>query len=625
MEYESPPEKDLTFRTDQVSTIEVAQKEVQASKDVLEKLHPETVTDENDVQRTVYTFANGKGVPVRVMFYSHEETPYAEQAIKGRQAFIFGDKPTWRSEKDWDQFVGKVATTTVGTRNVLNPSVVDKSVYESNTTYLVENKLDKILDVAFSLGVQDEALRDLRQKLVQTNRFDDRSEEMLDQIIAAKMIDDNGSLKTKTDTEGEALLLLALQGDEAAQNILKTKLSKLRDLEQKNKEDNLNEKKRKFEEIGNQDAKPLPLDKLIMVHLTKYSPEYNTAENTWDIQTTFDGTKGIVPRTTIHTSLNHSVTPAGFSYGTWEDTPIAVISPMEKVIDKNGKPAVLNTVDTIFEVSPGRRLQVPEDGSVLIKPGITKDPGSLFEKTSDNEIVYTTDVQPAHIDQLSQTFDKHDNSKLNAELRNAVFGAFSVYDDEEGVHKLTIPEADFERLVNVLGTYTGNANPASYGGKVYDNENAYKDIIETLKTKGISQWVKDIFTEAGIADSIDTSTKNMIVQRVQGELVRRIKKKAIVETIQDLGYTVQPGGMWSWADDTSITERTKALALQMGVRYGAHDHDITKAVEDGIIVKLNELTSGKISLAEYKEYVTKVSLGQQSQVQLRMKYLMGAL
>jgi len=245
------------------------------------------------------------------MFYSPEETPYAESAVQGRQAFIYGEKPEWRKEEDWQQFVSQVEATTKGSKNILNPQVVNSS--EKDTIYLVENRIDKMLDMAFALGLDNKVLRNLRKQLVQDRTFSDKTEEILDQIIAAKMIDNEGNLKDHTDTEGEALMLLALQGDQSSQAILKQKLEHLKSLEEQNKNQRLIEERTKFERTGisGLEGEPLPQDELVAVHLTKYPPKYNAAEKSWDIQTTFDATKGGYPRITVHTSLNHAVEPAG--------------------------------------------------------------------------------------------------------------------------------------------------------------------------------------------------------------------------------------------------------------------------------------------------------------------------
>jgi len=295
------------------------------------------------------------------------------------------------------------------------------------------------------------------------------------------------------------------------------------------------------------------------------------------------------------------------------------------MIEKNGKPAILNTVDTVFEVSPGRRLHVPEDGSVIIRPGKTENPEALFEKKSDNEIVYAEEVLPVHIEQLTREFDRTDTSRLNSKMRQSIFSTFSYYDEQDQVHKLNIPEEDFESLVRVLGIHTWQGQGNSYGGKIYDDSVSYDDLLPELKATSISEWVRGKISEAGLTDKLSPTVVGKITAKLNAEFVRSIKKRAVNETIEELGYTVQPGGHWAWADNGAIDNRTKALALQMGVRSGAHNNDISKGLEERITRNLNQFVRGDVSAKEYKDRVTAVSLDIKSQAQLRMEYLMGAL
>lgn len=108
------------------------------------------------------------------------------------------------------------------------------------------------------------------------------------------------------------------------------------------------------------------------VHATKYMPKQHK-DGTMYIPTTAMATDFYIPRSTVHVTLNHVVTP--HMGGNWNDMPIVVLAPFNDVTEKNGKPAEVSGTDTYWSPNPDTGLILPES-TYIVQP--TSD-GHLYQ------------------------------------------------------------------------------------------------------------------------------------------------------------------------------------------------------------------------------------------------------
>lgn len=580
---------------------------------LLKGLSVESYSDEEGNQRKVFTFSNKLGTPVRVMFYSTNELPYSSLAVGEGQAFIYGDAPLARSTQEWKAFVEKVGSHNVSKGDTLNPMLIDWAKIPKESIFFVETNPQNLLDLAILLSY-DQTLGDERKAILQ-KRLTPRCEAVIDMLMAGRYLDSSDSL----DYSEEALMMLALQGDEAARNYLEDVLNEVKQQDQLNKEKEKDELVEWVaENLPREEA--LKLEDLVAVHITDYLPRDNKGR--LEMKSTFEATEWKAPRDTVHFSLNHPV--ASHMYGSWESKPYAVIASLKRMMELNGNPTVLNTVDTFFEVSPGHRLTLPED-AYIVKPGILEE-GKLFEKVEGKqEVRYkASKLSPkdvvVYLSELSKTQSSYLNDQvcgvITASHDPSVYGgSYNFEFDNEGA---LITRADYEKLNQILGSVLER-----------------RDVLTLLKEKSIQETVLQLYKEAGIEEKIPLGIVKSLVRQIEGIFVSGIKNKAIYKQIEDLGYESHAGGMWAWDRDSfEATRKTTKLGAELGIPVLPHSGHISHDVEGMFAGSLergagliNLLHSGDIPGDVYRDraytYV-KEKFAELSPQMRRMLYLIGA-
>jgi hypothetical protein len=478
--------------------------------DIYERLHPEILRDEDGIDRSVYHFQTKRGESVRVLFYPKGELPVLSPD-ESRRLFVFGEKPKSRTAQEWDTFAQSIQSQNELIGSPINPSVISPDMLKGGQNmFLVEQGVRSLLDMAITLGVDVSQIGEERLAAAQ-GRATDFLEQAMDQIIAANSIDDSGEYKSHTDTEGESLFLAALQGDVQAKKILEARLNFLKQKDVEKTEILL----ASLRDAGKKGEKALEIEDLVTVHMTRYLPKKTEAG--YEMQSTFDGSGRELPRVTQHFSLNHPV--ESHAGGDWSDSSYAIISPLKSVIRQNGSPAVLNTVDTYWDISPGRRMQFSSSDTVIVAPASTRM-DSLFT-ISDNEVQYK--------DRGISTKDVHEMcAQFPALEKNIVAGLIRLC-DEAGLHV---------------------------------DQDAH----------GETAW-----------EIIASSDKKNILQKAERFVVSLFRAELIQLAMKNMGYTVHTGGMWAWdGDSLSATEQTAMLGRELGVPVGSHQSDPRKKVEDGL-------------------------------------------
>lgn len=583
----------------------------QNRQEILEKLNPEKFVDDEGNEREVYTFHARRGHPVKVVFYSPEELPFNKEILHDKQAFVIGRRPNWREGKEWQEFLSK---TRLASKHRLSPlealPVARAQIVEAGESlFFVESNPAALLDLAFILGIEDKTLRKMRREA--GNRIiSDGAQKMLDQLIAVKAVNDEGALKEIKNYEGEALLILSLLGEGDAQGVLDKTWEKLQ-TEDGDREKVRLEKMREKAEIF--DVEPLKIEELVAVHLTRFLPRKKN--NKVEMISTFEASKWLVVRDTIHFALNHPV--AAHMYGSWDVAPYAVIAPLNRMIELNGNPTVLNTVDTFFETSPGTSLKLPNE-AWLVRPGVVEN-GILYERGVENEFVYKAkSLTPQDIEGLTKVLSEHGQYYLNQKIWrlvaeskyfNAMFGDYT---------DALITSEEHESLIEHLG---GVLSPKNLSDEFCQED--YRSVLTR------------VFTELDLVEKVTPDIIERIAQDIEGCLVAKIKEVAIHSLLSDLGYESQVGGMWAWGDSWEVTHATYKLGAQLGTPVMAHTGHISDNVEAAFMGKLGHgpglvtlLQAGEITPAQFRERAYQFvieNFTELSQKTRRMLYLTGVI
>lgn len=140
----------------------------------------------------------------------------------------------------------------------------------------------------------------------------------------------------------------------------------------------------------------------ILVHATNYMPR-KSEKGQMFIPTTAMATNFTYPRSTIHFTLNQIV--SSHAGGSWNDTPIVILSPYNDSVKQNQNPIELATEDTYFSPNPDTGFVLPEsvhivepgrdipDGDLFVVDGnVTKYKNDKFSKTEIETILSLIDV-----------------------------------------------------------------------------------------------------------------------------------------------------------------------------------------------------------------------------------------
>ena len=123
-------------------------------------------------------------------------------------------------------------------------------------------------------------------------------------------------------------------------------------------------------------------------------------------------------RNSVHGALNHHV--ADHSLGSWGEKSVVVVAPLDRMMEANGKPATLNTVDTYWTLDANKSLQLP--GATVVRPdeGGQLGPSETSRRLDASSVVYASTFNDEREKQLLQQLAPHDRSNLAQRLNGAV-------------------------------------------------------------------------------------------------------------------------------------------------------------------------------------------------------------
>lgn len=578
-----------------------------------DKLQPEFYFDSDGIPREVVTFTTKNGSPLKTIFYSPEEIPFNSEILEGKSGFVLGEAPKHRKKEDWETFIKNVQLASEGHSYPLNPYTPfrNEAIRAGNAVYFVEASPIALLDFIITLGYGDESLVKMRNQL-EKNKFVTKDlAALIDAIIASKMVDRNGDKFHERNYQGEILFLLALQGNTEARQQLIARLSRIQHSDADNQ--------RKFRETGkNENA--LRTSELIAVHATRYPP-LQGSEGQLEMQTTFDATGWTVPRNTIHFALNHQV--GGHLMGNWADTPYAILAPLDSLREQNGNPAMLNTVDTFFEVSPGERFTLPSQ-TTLVQPGEIPE-GEVIRKENENYFFRTESFTPEAVQKIHQELNhegrKHHNDKLRSCFTSDytdVSGNLLYENAGKDTTDLQLTSEEYELVLDAIGDYSN-----------------FIDHSSKVEELGIEAFVDFILQSSSLQPRISPAFRQQLIEKVTGLYVALAKEIAVNAAIVDKGYKVKRGGMWAWNDSWEVTSKTQALGRELGIPVGAHSSHITSKITGDLYGGFGSSGAAIPRIQRAEEPMWKIRMDTQEKIipQLeklspesrRMIYLMGFL
>lgn len=498
------------------------------------KLQPKTEKDDGGFTRTVYTHSN-----VTFFFKGREEMPLTRTAAHSRTT-VLGEAPQWVSEEKYAQYL-RTAEMTRAQKNA--------------PEHLVANKtLVGVIELAQKLGGADPSLEQMKQE-VQKGVYGDRAIALIDTLIATNM---NVCVGGEVSNTGEPLAVLALLGDADAQEALIREMDILRAARGHERYMGYKEAK----------EKSIPIQELACVHATHHKPN-RRADGSYEIPTTFDVTNGRILRNSIHTALNHKV--ESHMYGSWENAPYTIVAPIDAMIQQNGLPEVLNSVDTWWLRNPGEQLAFPK--AFMVKPA---EEG--FDRTIDvrgGEIVFK-DRNFTPQDLVFMWGKMCAQGDFGRAISNMIYDSPYAFGLGEGKNPDGSLKWDSRAMQKALSDYFKNRMSdgivpfLAQEGREQPAEFAER-FRELLKMSGADEYIKG---DAHMREKYTEEIISFIMKKMHDICYGTMSRIAVNEAITQLGCKVESGGMYGWSGSGSQerSDQLDALAYQLQLATGQHGH-----------------------------------------------------
>lgn len=476
----------------------------------IEKLHPVEFTDEDGAQRQLFTFENKKGNKIRVVFYTREELPFAQEIVKDKYAVVLGEPPKHRDGSEWEEFLKDVKSTS-DNKSPLNPSgfSLPDAIAADKILFLVENTPVHILDLAFYLGLEGKEWREARQKAALDRIYTKEVISLIDDMVAGTAVGENGELRQRQNQEGEALAVLALLGDKDAKEILSGKRMVLEDSDKERLRRRQEFYQQKLEALEKEGV-DMPKGNVRVTQVTAYRPQ--VTERGILVRSSFDGTGGVMTRGTVHFTLGGEITSA-YGGGGWEDMPYVITGDLSKIREANGNPLMINPVDTYFLVNPGQALLIP--GGHLTMPGWL--PSGTIREVRDNITIYKSEGFTAEdIDRLFIDYydDRLYYAKEEAQERFKKWLWSWLWKD---------PNLSGRPFDENEGIKARNMKANAFAEGV-DSEEIFKD----LRTIGIERAAHKLLDNN---DLFDASDVNCVIQEIGRWLATKIRNGSFSEEV----------------------------------------------------------------------------------------------
>ncbi len=554
-------------------------------KEQLSLLKPEIIITDDGITRHIYTFTR-EGREIKVMFYPSNELPVSEAFFRGKRLHVIGDKPGWRTDDDWDAYVTRLQELNSPTarrpgEDLINPTnfYADDPARVEETLILVEQNPRALVDLALATANGDTKDLEQTRKLLADHKTTSEIDLLIDSIIASKILDNDGHYRQPdpSDTSGEALAVLALQGEIEARKVLDLKQKQLAtyDNEQQIVENN------QLVELNPDDKKVLNV--LSSIHVTRYLPTESADGDYWEIPTTFDANPNDrIPRLTWHTTLQQRTGENAMAMGStkFAGTPYALITRFGSLIEANGKPLSSSPEDTFFEISPGRKVRIPKEDAVLVRPGNPTELGAIFERRGEqHEVVYKhTEFTPQDIKKI---YGAGDNYHDDIKLKEAFFRALRGKDNQ-----FEIPNEDVRTIVEQMGglMFDENGQPPQVSfdnGKRVDS----RSLISELSTSTLEDVIETYLPKAKFPGSNGEQLRGRLTEILQGKIGSKAKDLAMDSVVEEYRNGTDI------TNDPSLKRAFNQLHVE-NLGTPGHSNSDWGHLESAMIRELNSLLEG---------------------------------
>jgi hypothetical protein len=554
---------------------------------VKEKLSPRVERDQFGHERVIYSW-KGK----TFSFQSKEELP-EYPTLSSSAATYLGREPLATDKAQWNVWK-------------------DKLPRSGMTHYCVDSTLSGVVELALRLGTLQPYRRvnllRIQQELEQRH-FSEATFHLLDLTAATNFISPDGELRNFSP-DAQALLLLSLLGDESATKVMEERLTHFEKEREKSKKSQALESDPYLDSI-----EALRIQDLCCVHATRFMPQKNS-DGEYQVPTSADARDWAVLRTTIHTSLNHKVQSHGA--GDWGSTPIIIVCPMDRMIQANGNPTVLNTVDTYWSKNPGEELTFPnatlvearEQQELILEDEKEK---KVFFKNNNYTINDWHGLEALFLNNQDEG-TKQDLYSIKYAFEQQLLDAIFAIDwrhyfnflREEGNVGNEYNQV-IEKLAPLLfGQDTRPSDPIVYDrllGETANNQaGVYGCILDLLEKSDISSLLDPAYgTDVIRGIALDISKK------VDGVLRSHLSDIATKKAIRSKGFRPQHGGMWSWNDSSEVTSQTRKLAQELGIETQAHNSTASAELEEHHLRSISRaMDEGKFHWEHYSFDITNI-------------------
>lgn len=242
---------------------------------------------------------------------------------------------------------------------------------------------EAMLAVAIDARPDDPKLRQMLDNITEKTYTADEIG-LIDDISAAVAIDSSGRIASQDQTEGFALVISALAGNEQARELIDKKRDQYYEHIESMKKNEESESSREAEP-----GKALEWGQVAFVHSTGH--ELIRDDNGEIILYPYSyhqaGTEQSYPRATIHFTVNSEV--KGHLFGSWEASNRLIVMNGQTFVDENGYPARMNVIDTYWSQAPGEPLTL--EGATIVEP--SKDLAELFVEDREKHTISYLDKE----------------------------------------------------------------------------------------------------------------------------------------------------------------------------------------------------------------------------------------
>lgn len=572
------------------------------------RLQPEVLLDNADFERQAFTVADG----VTVVFRQREELPL----------FTDEDKKVTRVTSETRQTTGQIDDIQAPQRPI-RTSGDDYGDWLAETTggdiwgdpfaVAAEDGKDvRFIVTADPTGVVDgtirlietgvlpgdeqtlSRLRQVRGRLFEFN-LDKEATEVVDMVAASSLVkldDDPDEIVMgygEHSEQGLIEVMQALSGDEQAQELVQVKQrvvqahdvaraalaheqTKVWAAEYYPDVAAADHQKLPGEQLSPDELKQLADRHFVFIHTTVQDPRKLAG-----MIAPTSMYMGEYDRQTIHGSLNHTVDHVPFN--DFSNRPFTVVARMEDLVEINGAPRNLNSVDTWFMPETGSGLILPPSTTVL-EVAETTDTGEGLVFPADGRIQLQKDPTTARqftqiLDGLASRYEL-DRDRVVARLAgHHIFGntfgwTTSLIEQQrqscERISKNHPDEAPRRQaeLQAALDFY----------GPMAEVERAVADIVGFDMSAAGSKAPHEVPGLPGAFEKLLTSDE-LLAQcpRIGAALTDSLRRCIVDMEIERMDGTVQPAGQWGTSEsfDKGVRQTGIALGIPMGIHDGNDD------------------------------------------------------